>query len=76
MPRQHDDSQVFDRWVGHLGDVRLMWKIVERTIVTDWARVSDPSAMDLSHPITKDTLRGTLDETDPSYRFFSLLTGR
>jgi hypothetical protein len=32
--------------------------------------------MDLSHPITKDTLRGTLDETDPSYRFFSLLTGR
>ena len=50
-----------------------IWKIVERTIVTDWARVTDPSAMDLSHPITKGTLVGTVDESDPSYRFFALL---
>lgn len=51
------------------------WKLLERTIVTDWARVSDPSAMDMSHPVTKDTLKGTLDVNDPSYQFFSLLAG-
>lgn len=49
-----------------------IWKLLERTIVTDWARVTDPSSMDVSHPITKDTLIGALDETDPSYQFFSL----
>jgi ketosteroid isomerase-like protein len=51
------------------------WKLIERTIVTDWARVNDPSTMDLSHPITRDTLKGTPDANDPSYRFFSLLNG-
>jgi hypothetical protein len=51
------------------------WKLIERTIVTDWARVTDPSAVDLSHPITRDTLRGTPDANDPSYGFFSLLNG-
>jgi hypothetical protein len=51
------------------------WKIIERTIVTDWAQVTDPSAMDFSHPITKDTLKGTLDADDPSFAFFSLLGG-
>lgn len=49
------------------------WRIRERTIVTDWAEVRDPSAMDLSHPITKDTLKGTLDADDPSFDFFSLI---
>ena len=29
------------------------WKLIERTIVTDWARVTDPSTMDMSHSITK-----------------------
>ncbi len=51
------------------------WKIIERTIVTDWAHVNDPSSVDLSHPITRDTLKGTPDANDPSYRFFSLLYG-
>lgn len=50
------------------------WKFVERTIVTDWARVNDPSTVDLTHPITRDSPRGTLDANDPSYSFFSLLT--
>jgi hypothetical protein len=49
------------------------WKILERTIVTDWAHVNDPSTVDLSHPITRDTARGTPDANDPSYQFFSLL---
>jgi hypothetical protein len=49
------------------------WKIIERTIVTDWAQVNDPSARDLSHPITRGTLEGRLDDEDPSHQFFSLL---
>jgi hypothetical protein len=49
------------------------WKLIERAIVTDWARLNDPSTMDLSHPITRDTPRGTPDANDPSYQFFSLL---
>lgn len=47
---------------------------IARTIVTDWAQVNDPSKVDLSHPVTRDTPRGTPDTNDPSYRFFSLLT--
>ncbi|CAN5459945.1 nuclear transport factor 2 family protein [soil metagenome] len=49
------------------------WKFTDREIVTDWARVTDPSAMDYSHRITRDTPRGTTDVNDPSYQFFSLL---
>lgn len=52
-----------------------VWKFIERTIVTDWARVNDPSSVDLSHPITRDTSKGAPDVNDPSYRFFSLLNG-
>lgn len=48
------------------------WKIMQRCIVTDWAQVRDPSSMDLSHPITRDTLKGVLDSSDPSYEYFSL----
>ena len=52
------------------------WKIIERTIVTDWARVNDPSSIDLSHPITRGTLKGSLGADDPSQQFFSMLTSR
>jgi SnoaL-like domain len=51
------------------------WKIGKRTIVTDWAQMRDPSTMDMSHPITKGTLKGALDASDPSYEFFSLFYG-
>jgi hypothetical protein len=37
------------------------WKFSQRMIVTDWAHVNDPSSVDLSHPITKDTPRGAPD---------------
>jgi hypothetical protein len=50
------------------------WKFIERTIVTDWARVNDPSLVDLSHPITRDTLKGSPDADDPSHRLVSLLS--
>jgi hypothetical protein len=49
------------------------WKILRRTIVTDWAQVNDPSSVDLSHPITRGTLKGSLGADDPSRQFFSLL---
>lgn len=49
------------------------WKFVVRKIVTDWARVNDPSAVDLSHPITRDTPKGSPGTDDPSHGFFSLL---
>jgi ketosteroid isomerase-like protein len=52
------------------------WKFIERTIVTDWAHVNDPSLVDLSHPITRDTLKGSPDADDPSQRFFSLLSAQ
>ncbi len=51
-----------------------VWKIIERTIVTDWAQVNDPSTSDLSNPITRGTLIGRLDADDPSRQFFSLFT--
>lgn len=49
------------------------WKFIERKIVTDWAHINDPSSVDLSHPITKDTPVGSPNANDPSYQFFSLL---
>jgi ketosteroid isomerase-like protein len=52
------------------------WKLIERTIVTDWAHVNDPSSVDLSHPITRDTLKGSPDADDPSLKFFSLLSAQ
>ena len=52
------------------------WKFIERTIVTDTAHVNDPSRVDLSHPITRDTLKGSPDADDPSQRFFSLLSAQ
>jgi hypothetical protein len=52
------------------------WKFIERTIVTDWAHVNDPSLVDLGHPITRDTLKGSPGADDPSQRFFSLLSAQ
>jgi ketosteroid isomerase-like protein len=52
-----------------------IWKIIERTIVTDCAQVHDPSSVDLSHPITRGSLKGSPGADDPSHQFFSLFTG-
>lgn len=49
------------------------WKFVTRCIVTDWAHVNDPSAVDVSHPITRGTPRGRPGPDDPSHEFFELL---
>jgi len=52
------------------------WGLVERAIVTDWARVDDPSPVEFGHPLTRDTPRGSTDLDDPSHRFFCLLGSR
>lgn len=52
------------------------WKFLERSIVTDWAHVHDPSSVDLSHPIVRDSPKGTLGPDDPSFAFFEFLGKR
>ena len=68
------DVIVGGRYLDKYEKRRDVWKIIERTIVTDWARVNDPSSMDLSHPVTRGTLTGSTDADDPSRQFFSLLS--
>ncbi len=52
------------------------WKFLERVIVTDWAHVHEPSSVDLSHPIVRDSPKGSLGADDPSYGFFAMLGRR
>jgi ketosteroid isomerase-like protein len=74
--RDHDvDLLIGGRYLDKYERREGAWKIGKRTIVTDWAQIRDPSAMDMSHPITKGTLKGRLDASDPSYEFFSLFYG-
>lgn len=49
------------------------WRFVARAVVTDWARVEDPSPRNLGHPITRDTAEGSPGPEDPSHSFFTLL---
>src|SRR6476646_1391759 len=58
------DVIVGGRYLDKYEKRRHIWKIVERTIVTDWARVTDPSTNDLSHPITRGTMKGSLNADD------------
>jgi ketosteroid isomerase-like protein len=71
---EHDvDVIVGGRYLDKYARREGAWKIVERAIVTDWAHVNDPSVVDLSHPITRDTPTGSMNADDPSHGFFSLL---
>ena len=75
--RDHDvDLVIGGRYLDKYEKRDGTWKIRTRTIVTDWAQRRDPSGMDLGHPITKGTLTGAVDATDPSYQFFSLFDGK
>lgn len=70
----HDvDVIVGGRYLDRYARGEGTWKILERAIVTDWAQVNDPSIVDLSHPITRDTPTGSMSADDPSHGFFSLL---
>ncbi len=70
----HDvDVMVGGRYLDRYEKRDATWKFIERTIVTDWATVDDPSRLDVSHPITRRTPRGTPDLNDPSHQYFSIL---
>ncbi|MEM0954303.1 MAG: nuclear transport factor 2 family protein [Pseudomonadota bacterium] len=49
-----------------------IWKFAHKAVVADWATVTDPSAVDLSHPLLDGSYIGQRDESDPSYDFFTL----
>ncbi|CAN5442483.1 nuclear transport factor 2 family protein [soil metagenome] len=67
------DVTVGGRYLDKYEKLDGTWKFVERGIVTDWARVYDPSSVTFDHPLTRDAPRGTADTNDPSYQFFSIL---
>lgn len=49
------------------------WKFVERAIVTDWAHVNNPSRVDTTHPMVRESPKGSIGPDDPSLQFFTLL---
>ncbi|ANI38961.1 nuclear transport factor 2 family protein [Mycolicibacterium vaccae] len=62
-------GRYLDKYRKHDGQ----WRFVARAVVTDWARVEDPSPRNLDHPITRDTAPGSPGPDDPSHSFFTLL---
>ena len=50
-----------------------VWKFAHKSVVADWATVSDPSAVDLKHPALEGSYFGQPGAGDPSYEFFKLL---
>lgn len=74
MAGDHDvDVTVGGRYLDKYEKRDATWRILERTILTDWATVDDPSRLDVGHPITRGTPRGSTDADDPSHQFFSIL---
>ena len=49
------------------------WKYSERAVVADWATVTNPSAVDLKHPLIDGSHIGRPGPEDPSYNFFKLI---
>jgi len=50
-----------------------VWKFAHKAVVADWATVTDPSVVDLAHPLLEGSYIGKPGEADPSYDFFTLL---
>jgi hypothetical protein len=61
-------GRYFDRYEKREG----IWKYSERAVVADWATVTNPSAVDLKHPLIEGSHIGRPGPTDPSYSFFRL----
>ena len=49
------------------------WKFLHKSVVADWATVTDPSEVKLDHPVLAGSLFGRPGPDDPSYEFFRLL---
>jgi ketosteroid isomerase-like protein len=47
------------------------WKFAHRAVLADWATVTDPSAVNLEHPVITGSHIGKPGPGDPSYQFFS-----
>ena len=62
-------GRYFDKYEKREG----VWKFSHKSVVADWATVTDPSAVDLSHPVLEGSYFGKPGEDDPSYPFFRLL---
>lgn len=50
-----------------------IWKFTHRAVLADWATVSDPSIVDLTHPLLAGSYFGKPDHSDPAHEFFTLL---
>ena len=50
-----------------------VWKFLHKAVVADWAKVTDPSTVNLDHPLLQGSHFGTPGEADSSYDFFKLL---
>ena len=61
-------GRYFDKYEKRDGE----WKFSHKSVVADWATVTDPSAVNLDHPLLAGSHIGKPDETDPSYAFFRL----
>jgi len=46
-----------------------IWKFSSRAVDADWAYVSDPSKVDLAHPMIEGANIGTANSEDPSYKY-------
>lgn len=48
------------------------WRFLHRAALADWARVDNPSTVDLKHPMVDGAHIGTPGDKDPSYSQLSL----
>ncbi len=62
-------GRYFDKYQKRNG----VWKFAHRSVVADWATTSQPSLVDLGHPILEGAYIGKPGPADPSYGFFRLL---
>ena len=49
-----------------------VWKFSSRAVDADWVYVSDPSKVNLIHPMIQGAKIGTPNKEDPSYEYFQL----
>jgi SnoaL-like domain len=78
MHRVQREQGAFDVLVGgrYLDEYQRrdgIWKFTRRAIIADWAHVSDPSIIDMTHEMVAGSLIGSPGPDDPSYAALPLL---
>jgi hypothetical protein len=61
-------GRYFDKYEKREG----VWRFLHKAVVADWATVTDPSEVNLAHPVLEGSYIGAPGEADPSYEFFRL----